>query len=180
VKESFEGAVQRPEDRSFAEIFRQHMPAMWRALVGLGVREADADDVCQEVMLVVHRRLPEFDGRALKSWLYGICLRAASDYRRSARVRREQPTERVPDELVPATQAEAVDGRRAMRQLFCALDQLDPDKRAAFVLFEIEGLTLRELAETMQCPLQTAYSRLQAARDHVRVAFAREPRVRSA
>src|SRR5688572_22151749 len=91
VTERSEGASVRPEVLSFAEIFETHVPFLWRAAVGLGVPESEADDVCQEVMLVVHRRLVEFDGRALKSWLYGICLRVASDYRKKARVRRERP-----------------------------------------------------------------------------------------
>jgi RNA polymerase sigma-70 factor (ECF subfamily) len=58
------------------------------------------------------------------------------------------------------------------------LDQLDDDKRIAFVLHEVEGLTLREVAEATECPLQTAYSRVKAARDFVRQAF--EDRAKSA
>jgi RNA polymerase sigma-70 factor (ECF subfamily) len=164
----------------FDEVFRQHTPYLWRALVGLGVRRSDADDLCQEVMLVVHRRLAEIDGRALKSWLYGICLRVASDYRRSARIRREQASGALPEEPLPATQPDEVDARRAEARLLSVLDELDEEKRAAFVLFEIEGLTLREIAEAMACPLQTAYSRLQAARARVREAFSSELRARSA
>jgi len=136
------------------------------------VREADADDVLQEVMLVVHRKLPEFDGRALESWLYGICLRMASDYRRSARVRRELPVETFPEAALEPTQVGAADGRRLQERLLRVLDELDDDKRGAFVLFEIEERKLREVAEAMGCPVQTAYSRLQAAREHVRRAFA--------
>ena len=156
---------------SFSEIFRDHAPSLFRALVGLGVPASDADDQCQEVMLVVHKRLPEFDGRSLKSWLYAICLRVASDYRRSARVRREVPTALVPDETLPAPQADEADARRLELRLLRVLDELDEDKRAAFILFEVEELTVREIAESMGCPLQTAYSRLQAARSHVRSAF---------
>src|SRR5262245_39452228 len=92
VQERSEGASGRPEGLSFAEIFEAHVPFLWRSAVALGVPESEADDVCQEVMLVVHRKLSEFDGRALRSWLYGICLRVASDYRKKARVRRERPT----------------------------------------------------------------------------------------
>jgi RNA polymerase sigma-70 factor (ECF subfamily) len=158
---------------SFSEIFRNNAPYLFRALVGLGVPESDADDLCQEVMLVVHKRLSDFDGRALKSWLYGICLRVASDHRRKARVRREIVTDAIPDEALPARQAELVDAQRMERRLLDVLDELDEEKRAAFVLYEIEELTIREIAESMGCPLQTAYSRLKAARDHVGKAFAK-------
>src|SRR6185369_17858713 len=74
---------------SFSAIFQQQSQFLWRTLMNLGVPSCDAQDVCQEVMLTVHRRLPDFDGRSLRGWLYGICVRVASDYRRSARVRRE-------------------------------------------------------------------------------------------
>jgi RNA polymerase sigma-70 factor (ECF subfamily) len=171
VTERSEGASLRPEGLSFAEIFEAHAPFLWRAAVGLGVPESEADDVCQEVMLVVHRKLGEFDGRALKSWLYGICLRVASDYRKKARVRRERPTAEPPDSVLGSTQVEEIDARRAESRLLAVLGELDDDKRDAFVLFEIGELTLREIAEATDTPLQTLYSRLQSARAHVRDRF---------
>ncbi len=160
----------------FAEIFRQHARYLWRALLGLGVRAADVDDVCQEVLLVVHRRLPEFDGRALRSWLYAICLRAASEYRRSARVRREVSVAEPPEAELAHGTLEDVQMRDLWRRLLDGLDRLDEDKRAAFVLYEIEELTVREVADAMGCPLQTAYSRLHAARAHMREYFGVEGR----
>ena len=159
---------------SFAEIFRDHMPFLWRATLALGVPAADAEDLCQEVMVVVHRRLRDFDGLSLRAWLYGICLRVTSDYRRSARVRRERTTDTVPERVLEPTQPDEVDARRAEDRLRRALDELDDDKRAAFVLFEVEQLTLREVSEAVGAPLQTVYSRLQAARAHVKSAFSAE------
>ncbi|HTQ03081.1 MAG TPA: RNA polymerase sigma factor [Polyangiaceae bacterium] len=160
---------------SFSEVFRDHARYLWRALLGLGVRPADVDDVCQEVFLIVHRRLPEFDGHALRSWLYAICLRVASEYRRSARVRREVAVDQVPDSQAPAAQYDAVLNRQLGDRLLAVLDRLDDDKRAAFVLYEIEELALKEVAEVLGCPLQTAYSRLTAARTFVRDEFERRP-----
>ena len=150
------------------------MPFLWRATLALGVPAADAEDLCQEVMVVVHRRLRDFDGQSLRAWLYGICLRVTSDYRRSARVRRERTTDTVPERVLEPTQPDEVDARRAEDRLRRALDELDDDKRAAFVLFEVEQLTLREVSEAVGAPLQTVYSRLQAARAHVKSAFSAE------
>ena len=164
-------AVTHATDLTFADIFRQHARYLWRALLGLGVRPADVDDVCQEVLLVVHRRLPEFNGRALRSWLYAICLRVASEYRRSARVRREVTVAEPPDAIASSGPLEEVQMRQLGGRLLEGLDELDEDKRAAFVLYEIEELTVREVAEAMNCPLQTAYSRLNAAREHMRSRF---------
>lgn len=156
---------------SFTEIFREHARYLWRALLGLGVRPGDVDDVCQEVFLIVHRRLPEFDGRALRSWLYAICLRVASEYRRSARVRREVSVAELPESNAPGGQLETVFAGELGERLLATLDRLDDEKREAFVLYEIEELPLREVADALGCPLQTAYSRLQAARSFVRSQF---------
>jgi RNA polymerase sigma-70 factor, ECF subfamily len=167
------GLAAHASDLTFADIFRTQARYLWRALLGLGVRPADADDVCQEVLLIVHRRLPEFDGRALRSWLYAICLRVASEYRRSARIRRELSVAEVPDTVVAERQLHDVVAREVWEDLLVALEELDEDKRATFVLYEIEELSLREVAEATGCPLQTAYSRLQAARNQVRERFDR-------
>src|SRR5690242_10249327 len=163
--------TERGPGLSFPEIFREHARYLWRALLGLGVQPGDVDDACQEVFLIVHRRLPDFDGRALRSWLYAICLRVASEYRRSARVRREVSVERIPESQAPGGQDETVHAGELGERLLASLDRLDEDKREAFVLFEIEELPLREVAEALGCPLQTAYSRLQAARARVREDF---------
>jgi RNA polymerase sigma-70 factor (ECF subfamily) len=153
---------------SFSEVFHDHGPYLWRVLLSLGVSESDVEDLCQEVMLVVHRKLDEFEGSSVRSWLYGIGLRIAANHRRSARVRHEVVTDRVPDRIGAANQPQQLEAAR----LLAVLDQLDDDKRIAFVLHEVEQLTLREVAEATDVPMQTAYSRLQAARDFVRQAFA--------
>lgn len=158
----------QPSASRFTAIFREHAPHVWRALRRLGVREADVEDVAQEVFVVVHRKLPEFEGRStLKTWIYGICVRTASDYRRRAHVRRERPTERLPDERHSAPQLKALEREQARALLDEALAALDEDKRAVFVLYEIEELDMPRVAEALGCPLQTAYSRLYAARKKV-------------
>ncbi|MES1175401.1 MAG: sigma-70 family RNA polymerase sigma factor [Myxococcales bacterium] len=156
---------------SLAQIFEQHTPFLWRALVGLGVPGSEAPDLCQEIMITVHRRLPDFDGMSLRGWLYGICVRVASDYRRSARVRREVVTDAVPEAASSADPVESLDRERAARRLMFALEALDEPKRVAFVLFEIEELTLAEISQAVGAPLQTVYSRIKAAREQVRRAF---------
>ncbi len=153
---------------SFASVFHAHAPRVWRALRRLGVAESDVEDLSQEVFVVVHRKLPEFEGRsALSTWIYGICVRVASDHRRRAHVRREQPTDRPPDERHSAPQLKELEREQARAMLDRALAALDDDKRAVFVLYEIEQLEMPEVAEALGCPLQTAYSRLYAARKKV-------------
>lgn len=163
------------EARSFAAIFERHAPYVWRALRRLGVAEADVEDVCQEVFMVVHRRLPDFEGRsAVRTWVYGICVRTASDYRRRAHRRREVVTDRVPERALAPPQPEELQRRQALARLDAALDGLDEAKRAVFVLYEVEGLPMAGVAEALGCPVQTAYSRLHAARRQVRAALERD------
>lgn len=163
-----------PTVPSFADVFRTHSNFVWRVLRRLGVRRADAEDVAQEVFLVVYRKLPEFEGRSsLRSWIYGICIRTASDYRRRAHVRREITTGETRDEPVGAGLDESLDARRARDVLDAALGTLDDDKRAVFVLFEIEQLPMEEVAEAVGCPIKTAYSRLYAAREKLKATLRR-------
>ncbi len=157
------------------QIFDEHARYVWRTLRHLGVADADLEDVCQEVFVTVHRKLPEFEGRSkLRTWLYGICLRVASDYRRRAYVRRERA---VPDPLQGAAEPRGnqPDVRAELRgTLAQLLDSLDDDKRAVLVLYEIEGLSMKEVAEVVDCPLQTAYSRLHAARRRISEVMSRD------
>ena len=175
----FHGVDERPAEAdptkvavpSLEQIFEQHAPFLWRALIGLGVPARDAQDLCQEIMITVHRRLSQFDGASLRAWLYGICVRVASDYRRSARVRREIVTDAEPEEGSATDPADTLDRERQVRRLLSGLSRLDEPKRVAFVLFEIEELTLAEVSEAVGAPIQTVYSRIKAAREQMQRAF---------
>jgi RNA polymerase sigma-70 factor (ECF subfamily) len=158
----------------FDEIFETCSGFVWCVLAKLGVPSADVPDVCQEVFVVVHRRLGDFDGRtSIRSWIYGICVRTASHFRRRKRSRKENSVYPVPETPVAARQDEELHHRRAKKFLDAVLDELGEDKRAVFVLYELEELTMSEVAEALGCPLQTAYSRLYTARTAVTNAFRR-------
>jgi RNA polymerase sigma-70 factor (ECF subfamily) len=135
-----------------------------RALKTLGVMDADLDDVCQDVFLVVHRRLDEFEGRSsLRSWLYAISVRVAADYRKSAHVTRLRTREALTELPAPCEL-----GRPEARLLLSpALAALSDDKRDVLLLHEIEGFSVPEAADILGCPVQTAYTRLQSAHHQV-------------
>lgn len=151
-------------------IFREHGPFVWRALRRLGVAHADVDDAVQEVFVVVHRKLGEYEGRSqLRTWLYGIAVRVAAAQRRRSHARHEVATEEpvAPETASSSNPEGAAAEREALVMLDRALDELDDEKRAVFVLYEVEGLEMPEVAEALACPVQTAYSRLHAARKEV-------------
>jgi RNA polymerase sigma-70 factor (ECF subfamily) len=159
----------------FPEVFRTYSSFVWRVLLRLGVAEADIDDVAQEVFLGIHRNLSRFEGRcSLRTWVYGICHRRAVDYRRRASVRPELYSDDPPDQGVAADQEQDFALAQARQQLARVLDSLDEEKRTVFVLFDIEGVPMDEVAEIVGCPLQTAYSRLYAARRKVEATLSRQ------
>lgn len=158
-------ADERPDVASFPVIFNEYAPFVLRAMRHLGVGSADLNDQCQEVFVAVFQGLETFGGRSsVRTWIYGICRHIASNHRRRAYIRRERSVAEVPEQATPPNQYEALDRQQGSLQLEALLDVLDDDKREAFVLYELEELSMKEVAAICDCPLQTAYSRLHAAR----------------
>jgi RNA polymerase sigma-70 factor, ECF subfamily len=156
------------------QVFARSSRFVWRILARYGVRPADLPDACQDVFLVVHRRARDFDPEgSLNAWLFGICVRTAADYRKRARRRRESPSEDAPELSVPAPQQQDLEREQARRDLQRAIDALDDDQKAVFVLYELEDFSMTEIASALGVPAQTAYSRLHAARKAVTSAFRR-------
>jgi RNA polymerase sigma-70 factor, ECF subfamily len=161
---------------TFSEVYQQHFRFVWRSLRRLGVPDSDTSDAVQDVFLVVHRRLAEFEGRSkVTTWLFGICFRVAHDRRKLAHVRRrasdDEPLLDFADERVDVA-AEA-ERRQGLAMLEAILDDLPLDQRAVFTLFELDGMGGEEISEMLDIPLGTVYSRLRIARDAFRRAVAR-------
>lgn len=154
--------VPRP---AFEEAYEQLFDFVWRSMRRLGVAPASVDDAVQDVFMVVHRKLHEFEGRSsLKTWVYGIALRVARDYERS--VRRKGGHHALNEDLPDRSPgpAEALAKAEAVRVLDTILAKLDVDKRTVFVLAEVEEMTAPEIAEALGINVNTVYSRLRAAR----------------
>jgi RNA polymerase sigma-70 factor (ECF subfamily) len=160
-------------------IYQQHAELVWLTLQRMGVRPADLEDVAHDVFMIVHRRVGTFDGTSkLSTWLFGICMRVAANYRRRRRFTLEVLTAALPDER-PASNVAADDilMRREERELAeAALGRLDVAKRATFVMFEIESLSCDEISEMMGVPIGTVYSRLHAARKQLAKYLAKHKR----
>jgi RNA polymerase sigma-70 factor (ECF subfamily) len=159
---------------AFEDVYREHFPFVWRSAKRLGVRDASLDDVVQEVFVVVHRRLADFEARSsLKTWLFGITLRIVRDHRRA--VARRDPGPPVDPDTLQAAGGPAHDAEKAeaVRLLHAVLDDLDDERREVFVMAELEQMTMPEIAEALAINLNTAYARLRIARQEFDQALAR-------
>jgi len=148
---------------SFDEVYAAHVAFVWRTLRTFGVADAQLEDAVQDVFVVVHRRLPEWEGRAqLTTWLFAIARRVASAQRRKAGSARTEPMVDEPaggDDTFAAIQR-----AQAAATVTAILDRMDEDKRIVFALVELEQLTVPEVARVLSINLNTAYSRLRLAR----------------
>src|SRR5204863_857798 len=120
---------------TFRELFDAHARFVWRALLALGMDESEVPDASQQVFLVLHRKLahlaPETSPR---TFMYGICLRVASEQRRRGKRRRERAYAELPEVPSGPTQEDRAWQRQSLARLRDALDALDPGQREVFVL----------------------------------------------
>jgi RNA polymerase sigma-70 factor, ECF subfamily len=148
----------------FEELYHQHFAYIWRALRCLGVPAAAIDDAAQEVWVVVHRRLPEFQGRSqLKTWLFGIALNVNRNRRRSVR---RHPEYELPLDVASNAHDPGLEheGREAWQRVSEYLATLDQQRREVFVCCLLEGLSAPEAAEVTGLPVATIYDRVRALR----------------
>jgi RNA polymerase sigma-70 factor (ECF subfamily) len=147
-------------------LYREHFDFVFRNLRRLGVAEASVDDALQDVFLVVLRRIDGFEaGTHAKAWLFAIAMRVAGNYRR-ALGRRGIPVALAPDTVASAQLGpfDRLSRSEAARVLHTFLESLDADKRAVFVMAELEQMTAPEIALATSANANTVYSRLRAAR----------------
>lgn len=166
---------------SFARVYETHFAFVWRSALRLGTPEPNVADVVQEAFVVVYKRLPGFEARSsLRTWLFGIVVNVVRAHRRMLQTKqphalrgdlRTDP-ESVADgrEGQPDERAEKAEAARFVN---VALESLDDDKRAVFVLSELEQMSAPEIAAALGIPLNTVYSRLRLARQEFGEAAAR-------
>ena len=163
---------------SLAQIYDAYFAFVWRNARRLGVSETNADDVVQDVFVIVHRRIQDFDGRRhLRAWLFGILVRVVSDHRRSYRRKgarcvslEHEASHLVEPQATPSEHAERAQRVQLLEQLLC---QLDEGKRSLLILSELEEWTLREIAEFSGSNVNTVHSRLRVAKRDFEKVYAR-------
>jgi RNA polymerase sigma-70 factor (ECF subfamily) len=159
----------RPPLRSFEQVYDEHVDFVRRAARWFGA-DAAAEDIVQQVFMVVHRRLPDLRAESsTKTWLFGIVMRVVLQHRRS--LRRKNPAGAWPH-VDPESLAddernsphEWTARAEAARLVQRWIDELDDDKRELFVLAELEEMTGKEIARALGQNQNTVYSRLRMVR----------------
>jgi RNA polymerase sigma-70 factor, ECF subfamily len=164
----------------FTAFYDEWYESVLRWLRALGAPEADRDDIAQEVFLVVSRRLHAFDGRNPAAWLYRIAKHQVRDFRARTWIKsifNREHTDAVndlPDE--GAGPAAALERKQNQRVLFGLLAKMNPDRRAALVLFEVDGMSGDEIARIQGVPLNTVWKRLHVARKEFLALVTRDQR----
>ena len=165
---SFIGANERRARTRHVRIrslYAEHFAAVWRMLQAMGVKQASLDDALQDVFLSAFRQLDRFEARStIKTWLCGIACHVASNYLR--REKRKGGLAVLEHDKWPTTDPgplEQLEQSQAWAIVRTFLDQLDERKRVVYVLSRIEGLTAPEVAQALEIPINTVYSRLHAA-----------------
>jgi RNA polymerase sigma-70 factor, ECF subfamily len=161
----------------FAAVYKQYFDFVWSSVRRFGVSPASMDDVVQEVFIVIHARLHTVQSpEALRSWIYGVARRTASGHHRARRVKDASAAALAVEpsaQLLPRTPLDLVEQNAQVKLLFSLLEELDESKREVFLMVELDDLTVPEIAEILEMPLNTVYSRLRAARQAFEEALAR-------
>jgi len=166
-----------PSVPPFSEVYKQYFDFVWSSVRHLGITGAAIDDVVQETFIAIHSKLHTVQQpESLRSWVYGVVRRTASCHRRARRP--DAPSaapEKLEQSVGPAshTPLDAVEHNAQLELLHSLLAELDPPKREVFVLAEVEELSVPEIAEALEIPVNTAYSRLRAARMAFEAALSR-------
>lgn len=160
--------------RVLAQLFEAEFAYVWTCLRRLGVLAKDAEDLTHDVFLQVHAKLHLYDRtRPVRPWLFGFAYRVAADYRRRARNHREAD-DGAEEVAGDGPIADAVLETREEESLVqTALSTLAMDRRALLIAYEVDGAAMKDIAQVLEIPLHTAYSRLRVAREEFGAAVRR-------
>jgi RNA polymerase sigma-70 factor, ECF subfamily len=150
-----------------ASLYDQWFERVVRWIRGLGASNGDVEDIAQEVFLIVRRKLPDFDGRNFRGWLYLITCRQVRQHRRSfwPHLFSQRATFPVDERLLTARNPSSVLEEKERRVLAArVLGQMNETRRVAFILFEIEGYSGDEIAAMLGIPVATVWTRVFHAR----------------
>lgn len=172
-----EGTTEAPvkTPKRFETIFDAEFAYVCRTLTRLGVRPSDTEDAAQEVFIAVHRKFESFDQtRPIRPWLFAFAYRFSSNYQQKARVRKEVLDDEVEKHADAGTPEDAASDKEGRALIIAALAQVPLDRRTTLVMHDIDGFTAPQIAESLNLPTNTVYSRIRIARTEFKKALSRE------
>ncbi|HEY3496702.1 MAG TPA: sigma-70 family RNA polymerase sigma factor [Polyangiaceae bacterium] len=154
-------------EQRLAAMAAENFHFIWRSLRRLGVPLPHVDDAAQQVFEVAARRLGTVEVGRERAFLFKTALFVAAEAQRNAARRRARDGGDAVDELGDGgpNPEEATDRSRKRALLDAVLERMPVDERAVFVLFELEELTMAEIARLLELPPGTVASRLRRARE---------------
>jgi RNA polymerase sigma-70 factor, ECF subfamily len=145
---------------------RAHFDHLWAFMRRLGVFEMDLDDAMQEVIVIAATKLSQIPTASERSFLFSTAFRVGSEWRRKRGARREVSEDELLDREDPAPEPDILaDQSRARVMLDSVLADMATELRAVFTLYEIDEMTMSEIAELLGLPPGTVASRLRRARE---------------
>ena len=161
-----------PAKLDCVEAFARELDYVSRTLTRFGTHSSDIEDLAHETFLVLQRRWGEYDqSRALRPYLFGIAFRVASAYRRQRSRERLTHSVDVPD--LAKNPEQALESEQVRTIVLAALERVPLDRRAVFIMHELDEVPMQDVAVTLRIPTFTAYSRFRKARKEFAVAVAR-------
>jgi RNA polymerase sigma-70 factor (ECF subfamily) len=159
------------ETYDLAALYQTWFRPVYRWIRALGGPGIDAEDIAQEVFIVVQRQLARFDGGNLAGWLYRIVQFQVRDHQQRAWFRNvfSRPRNVVLDQLVSPAEDQADQLERKEREMYLyeLVNQLNPAWRDALLLFEVAGMTGEEIASLQGIPAATVRTHLSRARKEI-------------
>jgi RNA polymerase sigma-70 factor (ECF subfamily) len=160
---------ERHQSADFDTIYREHLPFVWRSLGGLGVGEAQVEDLAHEVFIVVYRRLGDLDASCqVRTWIYGIVRRIAANARRASMRAERKSIKFKNDPGLCETSSSDLDRGVARGEAANVIDSflltLDDVGRELFWLSEIEECSGREISDMTSMNINTVHARLRKIR----------------
>jgi RNA polymerase sigma-70 factor (ECF subfamily) len=155
--------------------FEQHSSFIWRSVRRLGLSIDESNDATQQAFLIAARRIDEIEPGKERSFLFQTARRIVLRVRRDYATSREHMGEELDHHADPRPGADdELGAQRSLAVLQQILDAMDDDRRAVFILYEIERITMAEIATILEIPPGTVASRLRSAREQFRVLIARK------
>lgn len=162
-----------PVPQSFEELFRRFAPYVGAIALKILGRDDEVDDLVQEVFIKAHRGLSKLkDPQAVRPWLATITVRMARRRLRLYWFSRVFRLNEVGEGLVDSQASP--EQRALVSSVYRLLEKMPANERIVWVLRQVEGQTLEQIAEICECSLSTVQRRLRAAREYMDKVLIRE------